>query len=123
MNNLFNKLVKEFMPEKHNFKLYKKSNIIIKNEVWQEIEGYNYLISNYGRVKNKTSGIIKSLRCSKYGYQINLWKNGQGKMFTISRLVANYFIREVMIDEKVIHIDRDIRNNYYRNLKIVKIKV
>lgn len=40
-------------------------------------------------------------------------------MFTISRLVANYFIREVKENERVRHIDQDIRNNYVENLEIV----
>lgn len=40
-------------------------------------------------------------------------------MFTISRLVANYFIRPVKETERVRHINQDIRNNHVKNLEIV----
>ena len=50
---------------------------------------------------------------------MNLWNNGKGKMFTISRTVANYFIREVEENERVRHIDGQTKNNYYKNLEIV----
>ena len=123
----FNELVKEFMPEKHNFiefdyfkdEIKKHMNMIIINEEWKEIANFNYSVSNYGRVKNNTTNKFKELRTGKYGYQINLWDKSKSKMFTLSRLVANYFIREVQQNERVIHIDGDIRNNYFKNLKIV----
>ena len=50
---------------------------------------------------------------------MNLWNKGQGKMFTISRVVANYFIRPVKETERVIHLDGQTKNNYYKNLEIV----
>lgn len=116
-----------FMPEKHNFpefnyfenEIKRRMNMVIVNEEWKEIKDFNYSISNYGRVKNNTTNKYKELRVGRYGYQINLWDKGKSKMFTLSRLVANYFIREVKENERVKHIDGDIRNNYFRNLEIV----
>lgn len=124
----FKELVKEFIPEKHNFiefdyfkdELKRRMNMIITNEEWKPLKDFNYSVSNYGRVKNNTTNKFKELRIGKYGYQINLWNKSKGKMFTLSRLVANYFIREVSPNERVIHIDGDIRNNYFKNLRIVK---
>lgn len=124
---IFKELINTFMPEKHNFPIYDsvkdeikhRMNMIIVNEEWQPIKDFNYSVSNYGRVKNNTTNKFKQLRVGRYGYQINLWDKSKSKMFTLSRLVANYFIREVQVNERVRHIDGDIRNNYYKNLEIV----
>ena len=115
------------MPEKHNFiefdsvkdEVKRRMNMIIVNEEWKEIDGFNYSVSNYGRVKNNTTNKFKELRIGKYGYQINLWNKSKSKMFTLSRLVANYYRREVKDSERVRHIDGDTRNNYFKNLEIV----
>lgn len=90
-----------------------------EDEEWKEIEGFNYSISNYGMIKNNTTGKIKALRNGIWGYQVNLWNKSKGKMFTISRVVANYFIRPVKENERVIHLDGQTKNNYYKNLEIV----
>ena len=124
---IFQELINAFMPEKHNFlefdsfnhELKHRMNMVIINEEWKPIKEFNYSVSNYGRVKNNTTGKLKELRVGRFGYQINLWDKSKSKMFTMSRLVAHYFIREVQSNERVMHIDGDIRNNYYKNLKIV----
>lgn len=90
-----------------------------EDEEWKEIEGFNYSISNYGMIKNNTTGKIKALRNGIWGYQVNLWNKSAGKMFTISRTVANYFIRPVKENERVRHLDGQTKNNYYKNLEIV----
>lgn len=90
-----------------------------QNEEWKQIGKFNYLISNYGRIKNKTTKKLKTLRNNVFGYQVNLWNNGKATMATISRLVAHYFIRPVAENERVIHKDGKIKNNYYKNFEIV----
>lgn len=121
----FNLILNAFMPDKVKFDIFKKPEyleeikITGEDEEWKEIKGFNYSISNYGMIRNNTSGKIKSLRRGLFGYQVNLWNKSKGKMFTISRTVANYFIREVKENERVRHIDGRIRNNYYKNLEIV----
>lgn len=127
MNN--EKIVKElfdlFKIEKPQFKTYIPEEYIQEiettgeDEEWKEIKGFNYSVSNYGMIKNNASGKIKALRNGIWGYQVNLWNRSKGKMFTMSRLVANYFIREVKENERVRHIDGNVRNNYYQNLEIV----
>lgn len=99
------------------FDYFKEENY--PNEEWKQIEKLNYLVSNYGRIKNKTTKKLKTLRNNRFGYQINLWNNGKAIMVTISRLVAHYFIRPVKDNERVKHIDGRIKNNYYKNLEIV----
>lgn len=91
------------------------------NEQWKKIPYYNYELSNYGRVRNLTTNKIKSQRISMYGNQIMLWNKSEGRLFTISRLVASIYIRKVKSNEKVIHIDKNIRNNYVKNLKIERV--
>lgn len=88
------------------------------NEKWKQIKNFNYEISNYGRVRNITTGKIKQQKFQRYGMQIILWNKSYGYTFTISRLVAIYFLRPLKPDEKVIHKDKNIRNNHYLNLKI-----
>ena len=88
------------------------------NEKWKQIKNFNYEISNYGRVRNITTGKIKQQKFQRYGMQITLWDKSYGYTFTISRLVAIYFLRPLKPDEKVIHKDKNIRNNHYLNLKI-----
>lgn len=90
-----------------------------ENEEWKKIGQLDYLVSNYGRIKNIKTKKLKALRNNRFGYQINLWHNGKGTMFTISRLVAHYFVRPVKDNERVKHIDGKIKNNYYKNLEIV----
>lgn len=124
---IFRELINVFRIEKHNFEVFdsfndevkRRKDMVIVGEEWQSIKDFNYSVSNYGRVKNNTTNKFKELRVGRYGFQINLWDKSKSKMFTMSRLVANYFIREVKENERVRHIDGDIRNNYYKNLEIV----
>ena len=122
---VFNILLNTFKEEKPVFERYYNPTHMpeIKttgeDEEWKQIEGFNYLVSNYGMIKNKTTGKIKALRNGVWGYQVNLWNKGTGKMFTISRTVANYFIRPVKENERVKHLDGQTKNNYYNNLEIV----
>lgn len=130
---IFNKVKKVFEPEElaiHKFKIYKpKENIFkfdyfnennFKDEEWKKIGPLNYEISNYGRIKNIQTKKLKQLKFQKYGMQVILWNNSKSYTITISRLVAEMFIRKLEKDERVFHRNGDIRDNYYKNLKIVK---
>lgn len=90
------------------------------NEQWKKIRKFNYEISNYGRIRNLTTRKIKQQKFQRYGMQVILWDKSYGYTFTVSRLVAIYFIRPLEVDERVFHKDKNIRNNYYLNLKISK---
>ena len=89
-------------------------------EEWKKIRNLDYEISNYGRIRNINTKKLKKLKYQVYGMQVILWKNSKSYTITISRLVAEMFIRHVNNDEKVVHINKDIRDNYYKNLEIVK---
>lgn len=88
------------------------------NEKWKKIRKFNYEISNYGRIRNITTKKIKQQKFQRYGMQVILWDKSYGYTFTVSRLVAIYFIRPLDVNERVFHKDKNIRNNYYLNLKI-----
>lgn len=88
------------------------------NEEWKKIRKFNYEISNYGRIRNITTKKIKQQKFQRYGMQVILWDKSYGYTFTVSRLVAIYFVRPLDVNERVFHKDKNIRNNYYLNLKI-----
>lgn len=93
-----------------------------EGEEWKQIGDLNYLLSNYGRIKNKTTKKLKQLKYNKFGMQVLLWQNSKSYTITISRLVANLFIRKVDKSERVFHKNNNIRDNYYKNLYIEKVE-
>lgn len=90
-----------------------------EGEEWKQIGQLNYEISNYGRIKNTNTKKLKQLKHNKYGMQVLLWQNSKSYTITISRLVVEMFIKHLESNERVFHINNDIRDNYYKNLKIV----
>lgn len=90
-----------------------------EGEEWKQIGKMNYEISNYGRIKNTQTKKLKTLKKQRFGMQVLLWQNSKSYTVTISRMVANMFIRKVENNERVSHINGNIRDNYYKNLRIV----
>lgn len=109
------------------------SNIELRtywNEEWVAIETKaetkenNYYISNYGKVKsvNKKTGVERALKGSlgKQGRRVlglDL-KENKRQDFYIHRLVGKYFVERQSESRKfLVHIDQNLRNNYFKNLK------
>ena len=95
-------------------------------EVWKSIDGFeNYMVSNYGKLKriykNKEK-IIKGCLNKKGNVKIKLRNNGNGLNISLTKLVAQTFIRDLKENEIAIHIDGDKLNNRYDNLKILTLK-
>lgn len=70
--------------------------IVIANEEWRPVEGYDekYLVSNYGRVKSLKQNkerILTAFPNNKGYFRVCLSKNGKGRHFLVSRLVAMAF--------------------------------
>lgn len=102
------------------------------NEVWKDIKGYEgiYQISNYGRVKSLGRTIITAhyrqwheerilaiCNVDRNGYQgYCLRKNGQNKIMTAHRLVAEHFLDNPLNKPEVNHLDEDKANNHIDNL-------
>ena len=85
----------------------------LPDEVWLPIEGYDekYMVSNMGRIKSLKHTTAKLLTAfvNNKGYaRICLSKNGKGKHFLVSRLVADAFCENDNPEEKttVDHINR-----------------
>ena len=130
---IFKEIVAEFREEipcyRYLFELYKPEDYKFEfdyfqeedfeGEEWKQIGKMNYEISNYGRIKNTQTKKLKALKKQRFGMQVLLWQNSQSYTVTISRMVANMFIRKVMDNERVSHINGNIRDNYYKNLRIV----
>lgn len=84
---------------------------MIEHEEWRDIEGYpNYQVSNKGRVRSLNyyrTGNTKVLKAGKnnYGYpQVWLFRDGNGKLFRVHRLVADAFLQPVEGKDQVDHI-------------------
>jgi len=90
-------------------------------EIFKTIDGYdNYKISNYGNVINDTMKRILKPQISCHGYfYVSLYINGKKKIFPIHRLVGLHFCENKNNYDIVDHIDRDITNNCYDNLRWV----
>lgn len=83
-------------------------------EIWEEIEGTdgNYYVSNYGRVWSRVRGIIGHKNGMGY-YEAFI----NGKHYLVHRLVAKAFIPNPHNYPEIDHIDTDITNNVWTNLR------
>ena len=100
-------------------------------EKWKKIKGYEgyYMISNYGNIKSESRQVrysngrivnykskIRKPSVSEYRL-IALSKNGNTKMFKISRLVASHFLKAKKDKNVVNHIDGNKHNDFHKNLE------
>lgn len=88
-------------------------------QVWKTIEKYpNYEVSNYGKVRNKTTGRQLKAHPNSSGYlRVPLFKNGKSKQVFVHRLVAEAFIPNPHNKKQVNHIKKPITNNRVNNLE------
>lgn len=89
----------------------------MQNEIWKDIEGFDYQVSNFGRVKGK-HGLLKPQFDHNY-YHVTLFKKGKRFMKLIHRLVATAFIPNPNNKPQVNHIDGVKTNNNLSNLEWV----
>ena len=84
-----------------------------------EIQGYpNYLIYPDGRVQNKKTKRILKSNPTKDGYLNVGLRNEKGRnTFYVARLVAQHYVLNPHNYPEVDHIDRNILNNHYTNLR------
>lgn len=85
-------------------------------EIWRSVPTYdNYIASNKGNVAK-----IMQLKPHDRGFlKIKIQVDGIRKDYYIQRLVAETWIKPIMEDELVIHINRDHRDNRVSNLLVV----
>ena len=96
-------------------------NIPNNIEHFLNIDGYdNYQVSNFGRIRNCTTGRILKPGVNGRGYaSVRLYKDGKGKTHMIHQLVANEFIEKPDGKNCVDHIDKNRLNNIVENLRWV----
>lgn len=97
------------------------SETTLTNEVWKDIVGYPYyIVSNYGRVKNKHGRILKP-RLQNSGYYFYSLYDGRGrnhqKQITVHRLVMITFNGDSKLD--INHVDGNKFNNHISNLEYI----
>ena len=93
-----------------------------EEEIWCPIKGYEglYEVSDQGRVRSIKFGkerILKPLRNTCGYLQVDLWKNGEHKMYLVHRLVAQTFTPNPDNLTEVNHKDEDKDNNSVQNLE------
>lgn len=88
----------------------------LENEYWKVYKDTNYEISNYGRVKNLKTMIIKTGNLRDDGY-MNISINS--KNLLLHRVVVETFIRPLKENEYVDHINGVKTDNRLENLQIV----
>lgn len=88
-------------------------------EIWEKIEGFEYLISSEGRVK-KSNGKLMSPWKLRQGYlQVGLSRNSKRHKFLVHRLVADAFIDKIEDKNIVNHKNLDKADNRVCNLEWV----
>lgn len=91
----------------------------IKNSLYGNFS--NYLISNYGRIKN--SNKIMKPTITDDGYlMIKLYLNNKVKNIPIHRLVCEIFNNKPITELVVNHINEIKNDNYYKNLEWVTVE-
>jgi len=106
------------------------SEVFVFMEIWKKIKGYQYEVSNTGKVrtierivsfgsqkrliKQKT---LKSYKASEKYPIVALCKDAKHKTFRVHRLVALAFIPNKHNKKEVNHIDSDKGNNNFKNLE------
>ncbi|WP_195397747.1 HNH endonuclease [Holdemania sp. 1001302B_160321_E10] len=86
-------------------------------ERWEKVDGYNYFVSDRGRVKN-SKGNIMHTRGRRY-LSVGLRRNGEPqKSFLVHRLVAAAFVSGRTTEKnQVNHKDGNRKNNNANNLE------
>ena len=97
--------------------IWKKYKVIsLPNEEWKKIENFdNYLISNFGRIKN----IKEEMLSPKKNVYLNIELTNMGikKYFCIHKLVGMAFIENPLNYPMVNHKDANKYNNHVDNLE------
>lgn len=90
-------------------------------EIWKTVKDFeNYEISNFGNLRNKTTGKFKKLSLNKEGYIRTSISNGKKTIsIAVHRLVALMFIANPGNKPLVNHKDSNRSNNHVDNLEWV----
>lgn len=88
-------------------------------EEWRNIEGYQYIVSNFGHVRRLGSDKDHSVRDCRGCLVTDLYNEGRRKTVRVHRLVAKAFIDNHDNKPEVNHKDGNRHNNNVDNLEWV----
>lgn len=91
-------------------------------EIWKQIEGYDYFVSNLGALKDINGTILKPYKLRQGYLQIGLSGNGTRVKYLVHRLVAKAFIDNVENKDFVNHKNLIKDDNRIENLEWVSKK-
>lgn len=83
-------------------------------EIFKKIDNIEYSVSNYGNIKNISTGRILKIKKNTNGY---CYVTIKGKSYSVHRLVAKLFLENPNNKPTVNHIDKDKHNNNVINLE------
>ncbi len=88
-------------------------------EGWKHINGLDYQVSNYGRVRNLRKHILKPSVINAGYLQTTLTKDKKTHKKLVHRLVAETFLKCDDTSLVVDHIDNNKLNNHVSNLQFI----
>ena len=88
-------------------------------EKWRKVTDWElYEVSNFGRIRNSKTGILKKSRANNRGYLLIQFEIKDRKnTFLVHRIVAEAFCKKKENDKIVNHIDGNKLNNNSSNLE------
>jgi len=91
-------------------------------EIWKDIAGYEglYQVSNHGNIrshKRRPNTLLKQSPTNCGYMKVELYKNANGKMYYVHRLVAQAFLPNPQGKSEINHIDGIKTNNNVSNLE------
>ena len=89
-------------------------------EEWKDVVGYEkyYQVSNYGNIRHIKNGVLKQTQRNKGAKYlcVHLSVNGNAKVVSVHRLVAEAFLGPPPIGHEVRHLDGNPKNNFLNNI-------
>jgi hypothetical protein len=85
---------------------------------WVIVKGFeNYEVNEEGVVRHRSTKRIKHQRIIRGYYYCDLHFRGKRKNWSVHRIVATHFVKNLDNKPEVNHIDGDKFNNHYSNLE------
>ncbi|GAC1413814.1 MAG: hypothetical protein NVSMB66_6380 [Candidatus Doudnabacteria bacterium] len=86
-------------------------------EIWKQLQGWQYEVSNLGNIKRIGGKVIKSQQINKGYCYVDLWDKNKRWNAKVHRLVAKVFIPNLNNFKEINHKDGNKLNNKTSNLE------
>ncbi len=78
---------------------------------------HSYIVNELGEIRNSKSKLMKPFEDKDGYFRIGLLVDGKQKKFHVHRIVYSLFVGELKKPYVCCHIDGNIKNNHYTNIK------